>query len=553
VKEEKRAFVYSGRFDCTRGQEFWVDNEIVFPHEEQEKVRPEESPDGFYRTVVGPSVPHTGVTYCNCNPCVRLAMRRLTCVRSPAAENDNPTDPPGTKAREIENEFRTNQREFINRDDVKTILDQWLTHEHFEDYEDVPESIKNHAHRPHPKMRLRVACRTDLESSGEIQERLFLKSVLYKMKKEEIGKIGKFPRMIGDLGVAASLQGFYLTEIIKHAMGDTAIECNGMECDVIIDPRPETLTRVFQKLIDPPGRGYFALYSDDSCLSVRIDGVVRMFNLDIASCDTSHTGQLFHRLRDLCPASARDDVDKLIEQCTLPIRVLDVNDANRQVHLQPNEPTLYSGSTLTTIINCLANVLIFLAIATRDIKAPEDISAAAKTAGYVVTGTDPSEECNTYHSLQFLKHSPVYDTSGRLRPMKNLGVLLRSMGSCKRDLPGRGCLRARGRSFMKGFLHGTYPTQHFTFINTLKSHFEGAIVDSDMARFIDTEIPHTVAASTEHWSVDDDEYLARYELTGMEQDEMNELAKYAVLETTIECEAITKILQKDYGLNTQTR
>jgi len=468
-------------------------------------------------------------------------------VRKPATP-DQHNDLPGAAALRVEETYKNAQRNFISRPDVKKILDDWLGTAGFEEYEDIPESIRKYAHRPHPKRDLRIHTRDELNASGDMQSRLFVRGVLYKMKMEEIGKIGKFPRMIGDLGVAASLQGFYITELLKYAMRDNPIFLNDMECQVVIDPKPGTLIDVFTKLINPPKRGFFALYSDDACLSIRIDGEVRMFNLDIASCDTSHTGKLFERLVETTPARVRDDMNKLKEQCQLPIRVVDVNDPRNVVVLKPNEPTLYSGSTLTTVINCLANVLIFLSIATSDIRAPSDINDAAERAGYIVTGTKPEDECKTYHQIQFLKHSPVYDTKGKLRPMKNLGVLLRSMGSAMRDLPGTGPLNPRASAFMKGFLHGTYPYAHIKFVDTIKTHFQDATVDQKMHAYVKKHVSHEVYDEYEEWSVDDAEYGQRYGLTKQETDEMNELATYAKLETTIECEAINKVLKLDYGL-----
>mgnify|MGYP003572074582 CR=1 FL=1 len=511
-----------------------------------DKGHPDESPDGFYRTVFGPSVPHAGVTFCKCNDCVKLALRRVTCVRAPYLDTLGDSK---ESALEHENRFRNNQVEFLSRVDVKALLRRWLEVSEYDHYVDIQQAIRQFAGDKHPKRMLRLQARKELEETGDIQDRLYLKSVHYKLKTQEIGKPGKLPRMIGDLGVAASLQGFKITEILKHAMHDNQLVVNGMTCEVVIDPRPETLTAIFEKLINPPGRGYFCAYSDDSCLSMRIGGRVRIFNLDIAACDTSHTPLLFETLKNLVPLELQDDMQILIDQCSLPIRIIDENNPKRSVLLSPSGPVLYSGSTLTTVINNLANTTIFISIATSDISQPADIALAAERAGYVVTGTDEAEECEVYQKIQFLKHSPVYDTNGILRPMKNLGVLLRSMGCCKYDLPGRGDLRVRAKQFMKGFLHGTYPNTKFTFIATLKSHFEDATPSEQMERFVQQHLGfHQPGVSTD-WEVSDEEYLKRYDLYQHEIDELNECAKYATLESVIDCTGITRIMELDYGLN----
>lgn len=547
---EKRAFVSSRRFTVIKGQEFWINDEVCFPVGHPDRLYDCMSPDGFYRTVFGPSVPHNGITFCKCNGCEKIALRRVTCVRKPIL---------GDAAFDHETSYRKRQREFINLGETRTVLNDWLNTGDLEDYVDIYIAVTEHAGDPHPKRDLRVQARKDLETgnarNGGLQNRLWLKTVLYKLKTEEFGKNGKLPRMIGDLGVAASLQGFKITELVKHMMCAKGLQAHGMTCQVIMDPRPETLVSVFEKLIDPPGRGYFALYSDDSCLSIRLNGQVRMFNLDIAACDTSHTEELFTLLRDTAPEIIRNDIQVLIDQCKLPIELRDRNNSRNKVVLQPNEATLYSGSTLTTIINNLANVLIFLSIAESMIRTTDDIRTAAARAGYVITGTSPEEECSSYHKIQFLKHSPVYDTTGRLRALKNPGVFLRSMGNSKRDLPGRGNILARARSFNKGFIQGTYPNTRITFVEHLRRRFAAATVDTDMEKYVQEHLSHhpqTSSTPTDEWTVDDHEWAQRYGLEDHEVHELNELFARADVEDSISCSAINKVLNADYGLSCLT-
>jgi len=511
---------------------------VQFPVTHDYTNRPRESPDGFYRTVFGPSIPHTGVTYCRCNQCQSLALRRITCVRAPAVEN----------AFEYELRFRQAQRDWI--DSVRHILVKWIFDGDCKDYVDAFHAMVDHAGDPHPKRELRIQAREELLNTMGAADRLWLKRVLYKLKTEEFGKIGKLARLVGDLGTPASLQGFKVTELVKKMMACQPIEWEGLTCQVVIDPKPETLINVFENLINPPGRGYFVLYSDDSCLSLSIGGRVRHFNLDIASCDTSHTEKLFRLLCEIVPPNMREDMEVLVEQCKLPIEVRDQNDRSRRVILEPNEATLYSGSTLTTIINNLANVLIFLSIATANIQTPDDVRIAAARAGYVVTGTSESDECDTYHKIQFLKHSPVYDTQGRLRALKNPGVFLRSLGHCKRDLPGSGSILERAKDFNCGYIQGSYPCTRINFVEELRAKFANRNLSEQMNCFVEDHLPfHKASRDDEPWSVSDGEWAQRYNLENWEVEELNVFCRYAGLEQEIVCTAVDKILKADYGLS----
>jgi len=215
-------------------------------------------------------------------------------------------------------------------------------------------------------------------------------------------------------------------------------------------------------------------FSDDSCYACRTPSGVWRVNLDISSCDASHSERLFTKFTELHPRGhARNDIRVLVDQCRAPIKITapsPINGKRIRVRLRSKQVRLYSGSTLTTVINGFANACIAQAIHSANAQSVEDITTAAQAVGYIVT----SEECAEFEDIQFLKSSPVQDTEGRYRPLLNFGVLLRAFGTCKGDLPGRGDLKARGDAFQKALLRGLYPYASFPLLDKIKSRYEHA-------------------------------------------------------------------------------
>lgn len=357
------------------------------------------------------------------------------------------------------------------------------------------------------------------------------------MKKDEIAKPGKYPRMIGDLGVAASLQAFTLVAMLKHAMADHPYELDNATIEFCISPNPEKLRHIFAKLINPPKTYYFVYFSDDASFAARHNGRVYVYNLDISSCDASHTSSVFNLLTVLTPDPHKSEMERLVAQCKLPIIVHNVDDRTQFVKLKPKSHRLYSGSTITTFVNNVANILIALMVIKDEAYQPASIVRAAMKAGYVVT----VQACQQIEDIQFLKHSPVIDSQGILRAMLNLGVLLRSTGQCKGDLPGRGPIGPRASAFQHGFLRGMYPRTTFTLLTNMLA---ACRVHSISAH--DNEYSIT-AGDTYH--VNDLDLYRRYRLTQYESELLNNDLGHASYQNEVANTAIDKILAVDYGLS----
>lgn len=449
-------FRFNERYRILKGAEFFIDGWLHFNE-------PYHACDGTYKTM-GTGYSTNTVTYANSPNNLAIALTRVTGAREPSV--------PG-----FDNQLRENQRLFIqmSADFLTFVANEYAPF--FDDYKGAQIEAQEHHADPHEKRALRI------QGYGEIAEGKWclittpaILKIKYKIKTKEFAKDRKKPRAIGDLGVVASLLGFRLTYFLKIAQSSVDLDVLQGMARFVKSPRPSDLHSAFDLLIDPPGPAFFCYFSDDSSLSIRFPGGLHRFNLDIKSCDCSHTQSLFDALVSLFPAGeARDDAVRVVEQCRMPVQLDCPGNTEKKVLLQAIEAVLYSGSTLTTAINNLANLLIFKAIMARGYTgrlnaegiATELVEAAA-FVGYQITGATPLQ---SIEEIQFLKHSPVKDTNGVYRPQINLGVLLRSLGSAQGDFPGRGPLGPRISEFTAQVIHSMFPRTSNVVVDALRLAF----------------------------------------------------------------------------------
>jgi len=418
---------------------------------------------------------------------------------------------------------------------------------------------KEHHADPHQKRELRIQAWRDIHEEGRESDRLWLQFNVtkYKLKRDEFAKPDpkkagcyKPARTIGDLGVGASLQGAFITGRLKDGLAGCAMANATTEFQFLKKPTQQGLEDVFNKMIFLKGDNYFVYFSDDSCLAKRgSDGEVHHYNVDISKCDASHTPALFEKLKKSVPAFAADDIQILIEQCTSDLKLQAPDDkrfnTKNKIVLRPREPSLYSGSTLTTLINNIANLCVGICLTECKETDPDLLAEAVLRCGYHVT----IEECHQPQSIQFLKNSPTLDTNGVWRPLLNLGVLLRASGQCKGDLPGKGDWVERARRFQRSVLNGMYPTAHFPLIDSMKAT-SGAqtAIETVALRAILTDLSYKVCEQTEHYYFSSAEVYRRYSLLEHEIEELDEVlgslgtGEYCRLPGTI------RILHADYGL-----
>lgn len=518
--------------DTRRGSpQFFVDGEVQFP--------PSVKPDGTYRTKFG-GASHNGLVYADTNHNLRYAVRRLLGKRVPEI--------PGRHE-----ELLRRQEMFIDsQGELKTRLRELYEH-HFDTYTDSETEARLHYADPHPKKVLREQCFKEMEQDNKItdSEDPYAKSVWWKIKKNEWAKPKKKPRAICDLGVACSMRGFRVTNFLKEAQDECPLDFLGGRFVFCKSPDPFALARHFECLRNPPGRFYFLYFSDDSCLAIRnpMTGEVDWYNLDISSCDASHGPKIFEFLEDIMPAGwPRHDVQILINQLKLPLRVRSRDDPTIKMYINHKHPILMSGSTLTTAVNNIANLMIGVSLVMNysgrhyQGENPEMVNAAA-AAGYILTGCTP---LSCFQDVQFLKHSPVRDIYGNWHPMLNFGVMVRASMTCNGDIPGRGPLRDRAKSFQRGLLSGAYPYTSFGLLDCMKD----AVGQGDEIR-----------SDVFHWKVVDDAWKypmyrlneedirIRYRLDQSELDDLYSFARLPIYHF-LHNDGVSKVLMKDYGLET---
>ena len=524
---------------CIGGRKWWKDGILSFPPHPSD-TQPSQV-DGTYRSHFGPKVHCDAIIYGNSNPTVAIALSRINGARIQKPDSISLFG----VIPDYHEFMKTAQREYIQQNMARFL--PYINYRSYFDYWDgiLQEALEHHAD-PHIKRALREQCFRALSDDGTSIERLWLRKVLYKLKTNEYAKFEKIARMIGDLGVAASLQGFRLTHLLKKAMAAEPIHYRGGVIEFCPKPSPDDLARVFAQLINPDGRFYIFYFSDDSCYSVRDpQGVVHTYNIDISSCDSSHTEAIWEFQRACLPDHVHDDHNVLIEQLRLPFYIQDVNNPKNKVTLQADGPLLFSGSTLTTVTNNSANTLLGFALADADARSPDEIAIACAAVGYVVT----VEDCSTdYHLIQFLKHSPVHSTDGCLRALLNLGVLLRASGSCKGDLPGRGDIVVRARNFQAGLVYGMYPRVHFALRDAMLE--STGVENPDPTLLGDRYFEFTTAATADTFHISDEEVYARYGVTDIEALHFQNTFGQLGFGMHYADKVTAAILLQDYGLPT---
>lgn len=305
-----------------------------------------------------------------------------------------------------------------------------------------------------------------------------------------------------------------------------------------------TLQGVFDDLMQPDEKYVFYYHSDDSCITVRTEKGLVTYNIDISSCDASHTGALFGLFSRICPSSVRGTVDVLIDQCRKPFEIRSVQTmvtkfkAGKKVAFTCDDPILPSGSTLTTFINNLACILMAYSFSIHKPTTREQIMDAAADAGYDIT----CELCSVPEDIQFLKHSPVMTSDGTYKPLINAGVYLRTFGIAKGDFPGKGSITTYDRyvAYQSALLQGCYPYVTNPFIDALKAKFK-----TQHKSMIDSDLEYKIG-ETRSITVSNESFFARYGA-------LDEVASTVSLIQNIEYGEIVRttltdtIFERDYG------
>jgi hypothetical protein len=208
---------------------------------------------------------------------------------------------------------------------------------------------------------------------------------------------------------------------------------------VLLYPDPEEILNAYRELllVYTGGAGnclYGLAFGDDSVIVMFVDGVGYLANMDISSCDTSCGSGLFKLTKKMIQEHCGEAyATGWYEQHKRPIRLCNPNDPRQSVMIRFRNITLGSGSTATTWIGTLGNMLIFDRLqngflnCTINDFAP--FKSVANDAGFVVT----LDICTHFEQVQFLKTSP-YIVDDQVYYCKNFGQIFRGFGSIEGNL-----------------------------------------------------------------------------------------------------------------------
>jgi len=294
----------------------------------------------------------------------------------------------------------------------------------------------------------------------------------------------KYFRVIGDFGVNASLQTVFWASIVKDIMSANAdVFCSDSNFGKTIfvnGPDVDVMNEHLWKLRNNRCGWYMILFSDDSCIATPDGG---LYNLDISSCDSSHTEAIFSAVLEAfhAPEHLKEiiyhQMSAYIKVVTPHIDEVDCRQRGRNTFvLAPTELYMASGIGITTLVNCYANKLIGREIIRSGAIDPASIIDAAKRVGYDIT----LDKCECLEDLQFLKCSPVMSIDGSYTFMPNLGPVVRAIGDAKGDY-----LIPKGSSFEAvvikqnaQLVHSAFSMYEFglsTFDTTDNISFDGAL------------------------------------------------------------------------------
>lgn len=484
---------------------------------------------GKSRTIFGPWFRHHGIVYG-----VDLSTRLQSLYRLFNSRGGDKNRDTGLRENQLSCNFTTYDR-FIDLKRRVEIALQPRTDRHAEVCENAAEV--------HPKRFLRLSALKTLTENGLVYGYEYTKKVVAKLKTFEWAKPGKAPRNIVDLSCPGSLLGGWLLSIMKHCMEEPFISPT-MWSAYIPNPNIQRVDAAFRRIIDPI-HSTFIYFSDDACASFRCSDGVLMVNLDISGCDGSHTTRIFDLFEFLLSDTVHSQTGKwLVSQCMLPLHF--VEGACRML-FQPTTPVLFSGSVLTTFINNLgistiANSLdnCYTPTMTKN-QMLKLIPLACASVGYLVT----VQVCDVPEDLQFLKLSPCRLEKGGYTSCLNLGVILRTLGQCAGDLPGKSSvsLLTRSYTFNQSIIAGFVHAGDNGLLRVLREKYPAS-----STRIFSSYLTGKLSGAVH--TASDLSVCLRYRLTVSEWQELLSLLNASELGDILWCPAFDKIMRVDYGMTT---
>jgi len=514
-------FVNSQRFQYVINQH----NQHLFRRGELIEF-PESFQDKEYHTLIGPCFRHDFVPLKSDDRGLVGAIRRMTQVRKPLQ--------PGLHATLILNQYLMPSylggplRKFI--DETKAKLIDLLRNETRE------ELYLRWLNQPMPKKQLKIRANSLIVAHGI--DNAYCKYVNYKCKKGEWLPRDKYLRAVADIGTPGSTRCGLIMDQVKSAFQHFQI---GREFLYIFvkAPKHDDLVAAFKELWFSTYKVVMVCFSDDSCISLDYGSYVG--NMDISACDGSNYEPVFQILEEIMTADSRftEDVRGAFDQLKLPLKV---RFTEGKVMLKSRfGRSLYSGSVLTTVSNCLCNLIIGLSISknidTHAGNYDRYVELAARRVGFIVK----LFKCNHIEELQFLKHSPCYTREGELSCVLNLGVFLRTCGRVRGDVPGKKSDALRFDKYRSEIARSLQHAGNCGFYSAVRKRF---IIKPRMKML---QHQKTEDRGLSSGALSDDSVARRYGFTSAQMDELNLIILSSKAGYHYDSDLIRQVIRKDYG------
>jgi len=408
----------------------------------------------------------------------------------------------------------------------------------------------------HPKRELRRAWDKDRREAGLMEDNRSgtERGIDYKCKPGETLAKGKNLRAIGDLGVDAAAVAGYMMDWVKEAF---EVKFVYKECMAVFVKKPskDALVQVFMGLMCPEFKLVMYYFSDDSCVAIRCTDGLFKCNMDVSACDGSNYNSVFDTLQRAMTVDAvyNKDVERVFAQLTERC-IIRSTQSRAKVVLFPLFKTLYSGSVLTTCVNNMAEIFMFISMADRFVpmtisEAPAFIESSAANAGYLVK----VQPCEFPEDLQFLKHSPMMGVDGVWHPVLNAGVLLRNFGRSWGDLPGSSkvSIMERAKAYNSDVVKSYVHAGNTSLVRAFRDRF---IVDASHQGHKSVKYLEAVGQLTDCKRLDmgdveitDESFCQRYRLGVHQIGAFNETILTLGEEMIVCSDVVDAILGADYG------
>jgi len=520
------------KFRIRRGREHFnpLTRRIEFPPEEPGYRQKQ------YYTIVGPSVAVCAYAPARTNANISAAATRVISIVKPEIAG-------------LHEELRENQKKhfgttiFANgdaiglRDSIALDMQAFTT---------TLDEIYEHVSDVHPKRMLREATWQRIRDDGlNFRENFGLSRVEMNLKMMEMLPVDKLPRAIYALGTPASLVGFMLATYMKKGM-ENATRADGVNKWVFVkEVRQDILDQV---MVDAVIGEQTIMYehSDDSIYCVGTGQERKRFNIDVSKADASYGEFLFKAIVAVTPKRLQSVMSTLIKQLKADVHIQSA-DKKHKIVLRVLEPFCMSGHTFTTLFNQFAGYFLSRELFRQQPRTVRDIELCGAKVGLFLK----VEQCATIHDLQFLKHSPAWDTAGDLRAVQNFGVVLRLMGTARGDVVGHGDLKRRGREHQAQMMHSTFAHLNTPIGIGLSRHWKVGYVRPEIAKQVTRDGRYMVDKTPRPpINITTVEYLRRYKYSPEEISYLESAFLTADYGDICNHPSLAKGLEKDYGITT---